>query len=53
MLDIHDDMAIYGTGDTDKEANMDHDRNLEKFLQRCRDKGIKRTKQKLKLRLVH
>lgn len=50
MLDIHDDMVIYGTGDTDKGADVDHDRNLERFMQRCREKGIKLNKQKLKLK---
>lgn len=50
MPDIHDDMVRYGTGDTDKEADVDHDRNLERFMQRCREKGIKLNKQKLKLK---
>ena len=50
LLDVHDDIVIYGTGDTDEEANADHDKNLEKFLQRCRQKGIKLNKQKLKFK---
>ena len=50
LLDVHDDIVIYGTGDTDEEANADHDKNLETFLQRCRHKGIKLNKQKLKLK---
>ena len=50
LLDVHDDMVIYGVGDTDVQADADHDRNLEKFLQRCREKGIKLNKQKLKLK---
>ena len=50
LLDVHDDIVIYGTGDTDEEANADHDKNLEKFLQCCRHKGVKLNKQKLKLK---
>ena len=50
LLDIHDDMAIYGIGDTDEQAEADHDRNFERFLQRCREKGIKLNKPKLKLK---
>ena len=50
LLDVHDDMVIYGVGDTDEQADADHNRNLEKFLQRCREKGIKLNKQKLKLK---
>ena len=38
LLDVHDDMVIYGVGDTDEQADADHDQNLEKFLQRCRKK---------------
>ena len=50
LLDVHDDMVIYGAGDTDEQADADHNRNLERFLQRCRDKGIKLNKRKLKLK---
>ena len=50
LLDVHDDMVIYGVGDTDEQADVDHDRNLERFLQQCRQKGIKLNKLKLKLK---
>ena len=43
-------MVIYGVGNTDKPADVDHDRNLDQFLQRCRQKGIKLNKWKLKLK---
>ena len=42
MLDVHDDMVIHGTGDTDEEANADHDKNLK-------NKGISLNRQKLRL----
>ena len=33
LHDVHDDMVIYGVGDTGEQADADHDRNLERFLQ--------------------
>ena len=52
LHDVHDvhDMVIYGVGDTGEQADADHDRNLERFLQRCRQKGIKLNELKLKLK---
>ena len=41
-------MVIYGVGDTDEQADADHDRNLKRFLQRCRQNGNKLNKLKLK-----
>ena len=41
LLTIHDDMVVYGVGDTEEEAMADHNKNLEQFLQRCRQKGVK------------
>jgi len=43
-------MVIYGVDDTDEQADADHDRNLERFLERCRQKGIKLNKLKLKIK---
>lgn len=34
-------MVVYGVGDTEEEAMADHNKNLEQFLQRCRQKGVK------------
>ena len=34
---IHDDFLIVGCGDTDDEAEADHDRNLKAFLERERN----------------
>ena len=47
---IHDDILIYGCGDSDEEAMADHDKNLEAFFQRCREKNIRLNKDKLRLR---
>jgi hypothetical protein len=49
ILNITDDILVYGVGDTDKEAQQDHDRNLEALLQRCRERGIALNQNKLKL----
>jgi len=47
---IFDDTLVFGVGNTDEEAQADHDTKLKALLQRCRDKGIKLNKEKLKLR---
>ena len=46
---IADDILIAGSGDDEAAAMADHNRNLRALLQRCREKGIKLNKQKLKL----
>ena len=48
---IADDILIVGNGDTDKIAVEDHNRKLIQLLERCRNKGIKLNKDKLRLRL--
>lgn len=47
-MTVHDDMVIYGVGDTEEEATADHNAKLKQFLQRCRERGVKLNK-KLKL----
>ena len=42
-------IIIYGTGDTIEKATADHNRKFEKFLIRCREKGIKLNRKKLQL----
>ena len=46
---IADDILIYGSGDNDAEAMIDHNNNLRALLQRCREKNIKLNKKKLRL----
>ena len=43
---IADDILITGEGVTVMETRQDHDRNLDAFLRRCKDKGIKLNKDK-------
>ena len=49
ILNITDDVLVYGVGDTNDEALVDHDRKLEALLQRCKARGIALNKNKLKL----
>ena len=49
LLSIHDDMVVYGVGDTEEEPMADHNKNLEQFPQRCRQKGVKLNEKKLKV----
>ena len=51
VLDIADDILIYGIGETEKMANSDYDRKLVALLERCRDHGVVLNQEKLKLRL--
>ena len=46
---IADDFVTVGFGDTLEKATSDHDRNLEAFLQRCRDRGLKLNPEKIQL----
>ena len=50
ILDIVDDILIYGVGDTEEQANADHDQKLTRRLERCQSQGIALNPDKLKLR---
>ena len=50
VINIVDDILVYGIGNTAEEANIDHDKNLQGLLDRCREKGIALNPDKLKLR---
>ena len=51
VLTIHDDILLYGEGETYEEASKDHDAKLHKLMERCRDRNVKLNKEKMKLRL--
>ena len=40
VRNIHDDIVIWGEGETWKEATENHDRRLHKLLERCEERGI-------------
>ena len=48
---IADDFLVYGRGTTREQALRDHDNNLEKFLERCKQHNLVLNSDKLKLRL--
>ena len=50
VLDITDDILIYGVGNTEEEASVDHDKKLLKLLERCHSHGVALNPDKLKLR---
>ena len=43
------DDVIFGAGDSEADAQRDHDRNLKALIRRCHKKGLKLYKSKLKL----
>ena len=47
---VADDLMIFGCGDTDQEAQRDHDIKLEKLFQRCKETGIRLNREKMKIR---
>ena len=47
---IADDILVFGAGDTEEEALIDHDRNLREVFNRCRQKGIKLNAEKIQFR---
>ena len=49
ILNIADDILVYGVGDTVEQANADHDKKLEALLLRCRERDVALNKDKLKL----
>ena len=50
IINVADDILIYGTGDTHEDADQDHDTNLRALLQRCREKNLKLNPDKLKFK---
>ena len=52
ILNITDEILLYGVGDTKDEARRDHDLKLEALLHRCRECGIALKKNKLTLRIT-
>ena len=47
---VADDILVYGVGDTDEQANANHDQNLLELLQRAQECNLKFNLKKLKLR---
>ena len=49
VIGVTDDIIVYGEGDNDEEAQHDHDANLIKLLERCRQAGLALNKEKAEL----
>ena len=47
---IADHLLIIGEGDTDKEADQDHDHNLKNLLDSCKTMSIKLNKEKFQFK---
>lgn len=41
VINIADDIYVYGCGDTKEEADIDHDRNLTQLLEKCNEHDIR------------
>jgi hypothetical protein len=50
VLNVADDLLVYGKGNTEAEALADHDMKLKKLLLRCQERGMRLNPEKLKLR---
>ncbi len=51
IANIADDMCIFGLGDTQEEADLDHDNNLLAFLERAKARGLKLNPSKIQFKL--
>ena len=47
---VADDLVGVGFGDTEKKAIVDHDQNVDAFLQQCEQSGLKLNLEKVQLR---
>jgi hypothetical protein len=46
---IADDILVFGSGETEREAREDHDGKVLNLLQRCREKNVKLNGEKVQL----
>ena len=50
VINIADDICIFGCGDTIEDANVDHDRNLVRLLDKCSDYDLHLSAKKLQFK---
>ena len=50
IINIADDICIFGCGDTIEDANVDHDRNLVRLLDKCSDYDLLLSAKKLQFK---
>ncbi len=51
VVNVADDILIFGQGDSYEEAERDHDTNLIALLERCRERNLKLNPKKLKFKM--
>ena len=49
---VADDIVVVGFGDTQEDATLDHDKNLDAVLKRCMERNLKLNDRKVRLRLT-
>ena len=47
---VADHFVVVGFGDIEKKASVDHDQNLDAFLQQCEERGLKLNLEKVQLK---
>ena len=50
VINIADDICVYGCGDTKEEADIDHDRNLIHLLEKCSDHDLRLSARKIQFK---
>ena len=50
VINIADDICVYGCGDTKEEADIDHDRNLTQLLEKCNKHDLRFSTKKMQFK---
>ncbi|CAB3979301.1 Transposon Ty3-G Gag-Pol poly [Paramuricea clavata] len=50
VINIADDICIFGCGDTDEQASKDHDKNLIALLDRCSERDLRLSAKKIQFK---
>ena len=50
VINIADDICVFGCGDTKEEADIDHNRNLTNLLEKCSKYDLRRSAKKLQFK---
>ena len=51
VISVHDDILIYGKGDTKEDAIANHDKNVRALMQRCKERNVTLSKDKIQLKM--
>ena len=50
VINIADDIGVFGCGDTEEKANEDHNKNLIMLLNRCRERDLRLSAKKMQFK---